>query len=418
MMHPLHFHVETLLRQGKTDEAIKRLQSHLGEYPEDEHAKYLLAFSYYLSNKLHEARTAAEVLFSSDPEQPHLISLLAEIDIAEDKYDDAESKAKFLIGLDPNFANAFVLLGRVKYLQGYYDVALQQISKALELDPENREALNLKVRLSDAIGQYDQARESINELLNLDPENPTTLANLGIQMLNEGKVTEALEIFSRALSIQPTNMLARHGMMEALKSRFWIYRLFYQYQKMMSRLSAKNSWMVIIGTYVFARILGGVADVSEGTLQSVLNALVILIAITFFLSWVINPLLNLVLSKNKYGKLLLDDREKKMANLTGISLLIAIICLIGYFVTAYYRLLLAGLLFIGLMIPAGTWLNPDKEDKQQKLRNFGGAILVAGMAAIVFGGGLFLVLSFLGLFGYQFYFNKMMISDFSRKFEK
>jgi hypothetical protein len=187
---------------------------------------------------------------------------------------------------------------------------------------------------------------------------------------------------------------------------------------MMSRLSAGNSWMFIIGTYIFARILGGVADVSEGTLQFALNALVILIAITFFLSWVINPLLNLVLSQNKYGKLLLDDREKKMANLTGISLLIAIICLIGYFATAYYRLLLAGLLFVGLMIPAGTWLNPDKDDKQQKLRNFGGGILVLVLAAVAYGGGVFLVLSLLGFLGYQFYFNKMMISDFSRKFEK
>jgi len=417
LFHPIYIQVETLLKQGKSDEAIKRLQAHLSEFPEDSHAKFLLAWAYYMSHKLPEARTAAEVLFSEDPEQPQLVNLLAEIDLAEGKYDDAESKAKFLIGADPNRPEAYLLLSRVKFLQRNYDAALEHAEKALELDPENKEALNLKVRISDTLGNYAKARESIGELLHLDPENPTTLANLGLQRLNEGKVSEAMEIFSQALSIQPTNMLARHGMMEALKSRFWIYRLFYHYQKFMSRLSGRNSWLLIIGTYLAARVIGGMADATEGNVQLILNTLVILIAITFFLSWVINPLLNLVLSQNKYGKLLLDDREKKMANLTGISLLIAVTSFIGYFGTGYYRLLLAGFLFIGLMIPAGTHLNPDKADKQEKLKNFGMAILLAGLGAIAFGGGIFLIVAFVGLLGYQFYFNKMMISDFSRKFD-
>lgn len=417
LFHPTYIQAETLLRQGKTDEAIKRLQAHLAEFPEDDHAKYLLAWAYYLSNRLPEARTAAELLFAEDPEQPQLVNLLAEIDLAEDKYDDAESKAKFLISADPNSADPYILLARIKFLQRNYDAALLNTNKALELDAENKEALNLKVRVSDTLGHYAEAQRSIDDLLYLDPENPTTLANLGLQRLNDGKITEALEHFSQALSIQPTNMLARHGMMEALKSRFWIYRLFYHYQKLMSRLSAGNSWAIIIGTYLVARILGGMAEASQGKIQFILNALVILIAITFFLSWVINPLLNLVLSQNKYGKLLLDEREKKMAKLTGMSLLVAAVSFIAFFFTDSYRLLLTGLLFVGLMIPAGTFLNPDKEDRQVKLRNFGLGILISGLIAIAFGGGFFLIIAFLGLLGYQFYFNKMMISEFSRKFD-
>lgn len=415
--HPIYMQAETLLRQGKPEEAIKRLQAHLAEFPDDGQAKYLLAWAFYLGHQLPEARTAAETLFGEDPERAELVALLAEIDLAEDKYEDAESKARFLIGTDPNRPEAYLLLARVKFLQRHYDSALEYTSKTLELDSENKEALNLRVRISDMIGQYDKARESIEELLQLDPENPTTLANLGFQYLNEGKVRHALDTFAQALSIQPTNMLARHGMMEGLRSRFWIYRLFYLYQKFISRLSAKNSWLLIIGTYLAARAIGGIAEASEGKWQIVLNLLVVIIAITFFLSWVINPLLNLVLSQNKYGKLLLDDREKKMAKLTGISLLIALVSFLAFSMTGFYRLLISGFLFIGLMIPAGTYLNPSNEEKQLKLRNVGLAILVSGLIAILLDGGPFLIIPFLGLLGYQFYFNRMMINDFSRKFD-
>lgn len=417
LFHPIYIQAETLLRQGKPEEAINRLQAHLAQYPEDSQAKFLLAWAYYMSNELPEARNMAEALFAEDPEQSQLVNLIAEIDLAEDKYDDAAKKAQFLVEKDPNQAQPYILLARIKFLQRYYDAALQHIERALELDAENKEALNLRVRISDTIGNYDKARDSIQELLYLDPENPTTLANLGLQQLNDGNVTEALETFSQALSIQPTNMLARHGMMEGLRSRFWIYRLFYHYQRFISRLSAKNSWIFIIGTYLAARAIGGMAEVSEGNLQLILNIVVIIIALTFFLSWVINPLLNLVLSQNKYGKLLLDDREKKMANLTGVSLLLAILSFIGFALTGFYRLLVSGFLFLGLMIPAGTHLNPSKEEKQKKLRNFGLALLASGMLAIAFDGGILLIITFVGLLGYQFYFNRMMINEFSRKFD-
>lgn len=418
MMHPVHLQVETLLRHNKTEDAIRRLQTHLTEYPDDDHAKYLLAFAYYLSNRLPEARQAAEILHSSDPEQPHVVRLLTEIDIAEDQYSAAEAKANFLVSLDPDDADAYVLLGRVRYLQNYYDSALQHIDKALGLDAGHKEALNLKIRISDTVGNYDQARASIKELLHLDPENPTTLANHGIQLLNEGQVEEALRIFSQALSLQPTNMLARQGMMEALKSRFWIYRLFYHYERFMARLSGGNAWMVIIGTYVAARVIGGIADVSEGNLKWILNGAVILIALTFFLSWVVNPLMNLLLSQNKYGKLLLDLREKKMARLTGICLLLSLLSLVAFLVTGYYQALLGTLLFAGLMIPAGTHLNPPKEERQKKLRIFGLVILAVGLVGILISESSIFLIAFLGLFVYQFYYNKLMISEFSRKFEQ
>jgi tetratricopeptide (TPR) repeat protein len=419
MMHAIHLRAETLIKQGRYEEAIKSLSAHLTQYSDDAFAKYLLAYSFLLTNKIKEGRPIAETLMAEDPEQNYVVRLLAEMDLAEDKYGDAETKANFLVTMDPGNADAYILLSRVKYLQRYYDVALKHIDRALELDADSDEALNLRIRITDMMGDYDEVKASLNELLNRNPENPTTLANLGMQQLNEGKVSEALETFSKALSLQPTNMLARHGMMEALKSRFFVYRLFFQYQKLMSKLSGKQAWLFIIGTYIGARVLGRIADQTNGTLQIIMNAVVIIIAITFFLSWVINPLMNLYLSMNKYGRLLLDEDDKKMGNLTGLSLLVSLTSLGLFLFFGLDWAFMAMLLFLGLMIPTGTYLMPQTEEKQKKLKFFGISIFIFGLLGIVFSKatGIFFLIAILGLLGYQFYFNRLMINSFSRKFE-
>ena len=418
-MHPIHLRAETLLKQGRYRDVISGLRPHLADHSDDLFAQYLLSYALLLSNQLKESRSIAESLMATDPEQTHVVRLLAEIDIAEDRYTDAEAKANFLVRMDPGNVQGHLLVSRIKFLQRYYDAALTHIDRALELDPGSVEGLNLRIRITDMLGQYDKATDSIQELLNRDPENPTSLANLGMQKLNEGKVNEALEVFAQALAIQPTNMLARHGMKEALKSKFIVYRLFFQYQKIMSRLSGRQAWLFIIGTYLGAQIVSSWAGNMDGRWKGVMNAFVILIALTFFLSWVINPLMNLYLSTNKYGKLLLDDDEKRMSHLTGLSLLTALFSLTLFLVFGREEALLTALLFLGLMIPAGTYLLPRTKEKQKRLKVLGLLILAVGLLGIsvLQASGLVFTIAILGLLAYQFYFNKLMISSFSRKFD-
>ncbi len=418
MIHAIHLRAEQLLQLGRTDEAVRSLRVHLGNYPDDAFAKYLLAYGLLLSNNAKEARLATEELIREDPDKPYLLRLLVEIDIAEDQYQEAEQKAKFLLDMHPDTVESFVLLGRIKFLQRYYDAALSLIDRALALDASNLEALNLRVRITESMGEHAKARESIDELLQLNPEDPTTLANLGLQMVNDGKVQEALDVFAQALSIQPTNALVRYGMKEALKSKFVVYRLFYHYNQMMAKLDSRRAWIVIIGTYIAARIVGQIARNTSGFLSSIMSALVILVAVFFFLSWVINPLMNLYLSTNKYGRLLLDADEKKMGQVTGACLTIAFLCFSLFWIAGTSSFLFSAFLFLSLMIPAGTFLNPDSESKRFKLKVLFVIILISGLLGVTFPQAFFLlILSVLSLIGYQLYYNKLMINEFSRKFE-
>ncbi len=420
MSSPLSMKVDLLLQQNRAAEAIKLLRSHLSEYPIDLKAKLQLALALYLNNELRESREMAEMLLSENPLEFGIVNLLAEIDLTEEKYLDAQKKADYLLDLDPENAHYHLLQARIKESQRYYDSALTSVGKALELDPSSVDALNFKALIADRIGNREAVAASVQELLSLDPENPTSIANHGLQLMDQGKTSEALERFQEALALQASNPLARHGMQEALKSRFWIYRMFFHYKKFISKLSGNQAWLFIIGSYIAYRILLGLATRSEGLVQIFLTLLVVFIAASFLLSWVINPLMNLFLWTNKYGKVLLDEEAKMMAKWTGISLAISLSSVMGYFVFGLPTLLVAAAFFAGMMIPAGTYLLPGKEADQKKLRSFGLIILALGLLGLTLpagSGNLFFWGAILGLLGYQFYFNRMMINTFSRKFE-
>lgn len=412
--HPILFRVDQLFHQGRFEEASVFIKNYLSDNADDEIARYYLAYSYYLSNHLDEARNIAERLISEDPEWTDLIMLLANIDIADDKFEDADDKANYLLNQELVDADIFLLKARVKFSQRFYDEALKYVDKALELDAENQEALNIKISINNII-QPNRTGNEIDKLLELNPENPSAIANHGMLLLHKGDSKFALERFKEALSLQPSNQLARYGMQEALRSKFWPYKLFYQFFKFTSKLSGQQTWMLIIGVMIARNLFQRGADHTSGLLSTVLTIVTVAVSVFIFLTWVITPLLNVYLLSNSYGRLLLEEKEKQMATFTGIAMIAGFISLMLYYLLKDEYLFILGILFIVMMIPLGTFLNPDKEIKQNRLKYFTIAILVTGLIGIFIVPGL-LFFAVLGLVAYQFYYNSMMINDFSRKF--
>ena len=420
MSSPISIKVDLLLKQNRAQDAIRLLRNHLSQHPEDVKSQLQLSLALYLNHELRESREMAEALLAEHPMEFGIVNLLAEIDLTEEKYSEAESKSKYLLELDPENPHFHLLVARIKEAQRFYDSAIQHLNKALELDPGHVDALNFKAVIAERVGNDQEVASSIRELLALDPDNPTSIANHGLQLLNQGNVEGALTRFQEALALQASNPLARHGMQEALKSKFWIYRMFFHYKKFISKLSGQQAWIFIIGSYIGYRLLAAAAANSEGILKTLLTLIVILIAATFLLSWVINPLMNLFLWTNKFGKVLLDKEAKIMAKYTGISLALSLSFIMAYFVLSAPGLLITGAFFAGMMIPAGTFLLPTTEEKQKKLRIFGLIILGLGLLGLLLpnsSGNMLFWGAILGLLGYQFYFNRMMINEFSRKFE-
>ena len=318
------------------------------------------------------------------------------------------------MGLYPLEAGSFLKMASVKLQQRNYDRALEAANQALALDPENIDALNLKIMIGGLLG-YEDTQQAIEEALHIDPESASTIANHGMQLLREGKVQQALERLKYALSLDPTNSLARYAMAQALKARFWPYRMFLKYGEFSARLSGQSSWAIIIGAYVVYRILAKIANEYEA-LAPFLYPIIILIASLFLLTWILEPLMNLYLLSNPYGRLLLDDDEKKMARYTGGSLGVALLSFALYFALSLETFLMLGVLGVACMIPLGTFLKPTKPKNRRQLTYFTVAVMLSGVVGILLNQEMLLFGAFFGIFIYQWIINGIMNKENARIF--
>ena len=84
---------------------------------------------------------------------------------------------------------------------GDADKAVEFCERATLLDPKSAAAFsNLGVAL-DAKGDYPRAEAAYRHSLDIDPDNPTTLLNLGTNLIAQNKGSEAAEILERVIKM-------------------------------------------------------------------------------------------------------------------------------------------------------------------------------------------------------------------------
>ena len=415
MIQALKERAQLLIEQGRFEQAREVIEEILGHSPFDYEARIMLFSILIDQGKLEEAQQLRSALIGEYPDDIQVISLAIHLDIALDKLERAESICEQLIGLAPFYHYAFVLMARIKWAQRNYTKAGHFIDKALEIEPEDVEALNLKITLNH-LDTSDSTQVDIDQALHLDPNNPDTLSNLGLLRLREGKVDEALEQFKQALSISPTNSLAQYGLAEALKSKFWIYNLFFRLQLKLSKLSAQGSWKLIIGIYLVYFFLRKLAKHNE-TLAPLLTPIVYVLACLFLLTWIFNPLMNLYLLTNPYGKYLLDKKEQNTAKLVGASLAVSVLCLLSWWFTDFGGLFLGALLFFLFSIPLASFLSVENPDTAKKFKFYVTTYLVLAVFAIIGNLGGLMALLAISVFIYQWIINGVLIKENARVYD-
>ncbi len=405
-----------LINQNRYKEAEALAREFIVSNPEIDEYKYCLAQALLLQGKLTDADEVADALLEDDPSRAVFIELKARIDIDQERLVDAEDKLKGLLESEYISDSYYLLLAQVKFRQNNYDKSLEYLDMALELDAENLDALNMRTAVANIIG--DTALDhNIEEALNMSPNNSYAIANHGTQLLNQGKEKEALLRFKEALAIEPENVMAKYGLLEALKSRFWPYKMLHKYSLMMSRLSGKQSWTFIIGAYLIYRFILRTAQ-SNPELKTILYPIAGVIILMFLSTWILTPLMNLTLLTNPYGRLLLDEDEKKSALMTGVAFVLMLISAVMWAAVSKV-FLFPTCIFLAMMIPAGTMLTiPGKDARMARL--FGGALILIGLGAVLMGlltGSFILAWVYaLGLFGYQIMMNVWVIRTQGRTF--
>ncbi|MBT8232438.1 MAG: tetratricopeptide repeat protein [Bacteroidia bacterium] len=412
--------IQLLFSQNRFKDAEQYLFDLLSEYPDLEYGQYLLAVAQLNQGKHQEAFDIITGLCERNPGELEYIELKAELEIVQENFKSAEDTVNHLIRSNAENDTYYFLLARIKYSQRNYDAALTHCNQSLALNPDNLGALNLSLTINSQLGRVDEARLRVKEALQRNPENPYTIANHGLSLLNEGNTNEALEKFKESLSINPNNDIARYGMMEGLKSKFWPYKMLYKFGMLLSRLSGKNIWVVIIGAYLFVQLLQRLAN-SNPSLSPYINPIIYFIVFLFIMTWILDPIMNIYLLTNKYGRLLLDKETVQSAKYCAASISVSIINIVAYFLFNNLVFLYGALFFFVMLIPLGTMYKPNDKKNQKRAITISTVILITGILGLLvlsFNKSFSILgLAFILIFAYQWIINGMMIKESSRRFD-
>lgn len=406
--------VEILIQQKKFQEAEKILSDLLSTDSNNVHLLTLLAEVNLQQDKFDNATSIIENAIGLSPDSAYLFFIKARIAIQQDKLSEAEKNINQSIELDPYDADYFALLANIKLGRKQFEQALETANQALEIDAENLLALNTRSTALNKLNRSEESFQTIEGALREDPNNAYTHANYGWGLLEHGDHKKALNHFKESLSNDPTFEYAQAGMLQAIKATNPIYRLFLRYSFFMSNLTAKYQWGVLLGFYFGSKLLRMIAKNNEA-LQPYLTPLTIALALIAFSTWVIAPISNLFLRFNKYGKLLLNEKEKMSSNFVAISFGFFLVGTLLYFVFSDEKMLTIAVYGFTMMVPLGSMFAPSKN--KYGLLIYTIALAVVGYIAIgltFWTGEIFTIMAIIYIFGfvaYQWVTNYILIKE-------
>ncbi len=379
-----------LLERGRFEQAEKELRLALVEEPIYARAHAWLALSLVGQARYSEAISEAQRAIHLDPLDAYGFYVLSIALHDANRFSEADQAIEECLRLDPENATYLGRKGRLRYARSDWAGALAAANEGLRVNAEHVECTNLRAMSLVKLGRSDLAGEALSAALAKDAENPHTHANRGWQLLQAGDHRQALVHFREALRLQPDLELAREGILAALKGRYWVYRLLLQFKFQMSRLGRKGQMAVVVGGYLGYRVLGSFAAQHPAVgpyVQPLLWAYVLFVLLT----WVADPVSNLFLRMNRFGKLVLSRDEVRTANIVGICL-VGIVAFVGAFIILGQGWWLLAALACLLVIPPVSRIYDCHEGWPRKTL-VGISIGLATMALSIVGMGIALAVT-------------------------
>ena len=379
----MNSHIERarlLIQQSRYELATEELRKALAADPDDPIAHALMAVCLAEQKKFDQAYEEARQAATIAPDLPYTQYVLAYVRYQQDLLPEAEQAVKLALRLDPWDADNFALLAQIKFQQKRWQDALEAAESGLEVEAEHLTCANLRAMALNRLGREDEAGQALEDALAHDPENAFTHANQGWTALQRGESRKALEHFRESLRLDPSNDWARSGMVEALKARYFVYRLMLKYHFFMSRLSGRSQWFVLIGVFFVAKIV---------------PFLFIPYLIFVFLSWTSDPLSNLLLRLNRYGRLLLTKEELAASNIVGGLLLTAVVSAVVAALTWKIPAVIIAVGCVMMTIPVAGSFNIEKPKPRRAMFIYTGVmgfLLAVGTLLSLIGSDSYLLL--------------------------
>jgi Tfp pilus assembly protein PilF len=410
------FKAEHLLNQQRYNEAYKEVNTYLALDPHCIPALMMLAQAYLGLNKDENADEIADQLLRKDPSDADILFLKG---VTQAQLGKRKSALKFLdsaLAFDPLKTPAHGLKASIFFQEAEFEKSLEAADTGLRIDPHNELCLNHRSMALLKLDRKEEHLDADHQALKSNPMNPLTHASVGYSALQKGEIDKAKNHFREALRIDPTNEYARQGMLESIKATNLFYRLFLKYAFWMQGLKPQVRWAVVIIGYVMIQFLNRSAS-NLGMFAPAAEVIVILYTIFAISTWIIEPISNIFLRLHPFGKYILTDEEKYVANICAGLLTIAVV---GAVMLLWYDLnevewknlgmylLCSG---IALTVVVSSIASRTLERSKRRLKTLGIVFAVGCgiliISALVLPGVALRLFDWLiwGFVGYQFYAN-------------
>lgn len=394
--------VEILLEQDRFQEAEELLDTFQGSYPDSAHIKYLYARCRYRRNDPHSALRLINEAIGLNPNDPYFFCEKSMIHHHLGSSSEAFENISEAIRLAPNIAVFRGLRAGLLYGDNRFREALSDADEGLRCEPEDPICMNIRSLSQIKLNMSDEAADMIRNTLKTHPNDAMSHATTGMLFLQKGNSKEALEWFRESLRIDPTGKFAKLGLLEALKSRFFLYRWFYLFFEWMSRQSGKVQWGVILAIFGLQQILRAVVR-SNPDAKSYLMPVIWVLCAFIYLTWVMEPLSNLFLRLNRYGRYTLSKDKIDNSTWTGTLLALGVILLFGLWITGNQFFLFAAIHAMFGVIPVRCIYSFKGGKFSVRVRVLSLLLIALMVLTTVF--PMLIIVEVTAFVGFQFYMN-------------
>jgi tetratricopeptide (TPR) repeat protein len=204
-------------RAGRYTAAIDAYRAALASKTSPAEAHYGMGLTLRALRKMDEAAAEFRATLNSNPRHAGAHFELGRLLIGQDRLEDAGAQLRQAVDLDPALAEAHLELGKVYHKQGKNAEAESEFQAALRAKPDLSPALYELATLAKERGDTQAAHTYFARIRDLDRHRiDGTRANglnaEGIQLMDQGKLPEALAAFRKALESDPAFAIAAYNM--------------------------------------------------------------------------------------------------------------------------------------------------------------------------------------------------------------
>lgn len=218
-------HIPSLLSAGKLYQALRQPDRALGSYfavkqlrADSIEAEFGLASTYEQLGNTSAAIAAYENVLKARPKDDLALNNLGMIHAERGDGQVAERYYRRAIEVNPRSIPARINLANLLYARGgneNLELAVQQLDKVVEINPESFEAFMNAGAMLGNLKEYQMAEKFFRHAVRLKRDSAEAYNNLGIALLAQQKIEEAVFCFDRAAELAPTNPTFRKNRQSA-----------------------------------------------------------------------------------------------------------------------------------------------------------------------------------------------------------